>query len=256
MMNFNNIGTLPKVWTKIIRELIKAEAAKDRTALGKAKIPAAYVSGNPTQQLPGETASTLGTKTQKVARPHGFGLSAPVASEDSVFGRDSAGRRVDMGALMDLSSAAGSGDVIAWGSVKWAQPGSGATLDSANTERNTVSGTYGTVKKFIVDRPGRFRLTFGLASSGSGTNASAKLIATFNGTSIAVSGDPGATSNSIYPTFNGKTVDMNQTVWPGWIIEVQLKETSGAGTAYINNCVILYSDATAAQASYHAVLQD
>lgn len=236
-----------------ISRLIDRKMAADKTGFVKAKIPAAYVSGNPTSQLPGETASTAGSKTEKIVQPYGFGLSGPAASDEKAVLKDNAGNRVTLGKLVDLASSVT--DAQGWGSVRWVQPG-GTTFHSANTERSTASTTYVTQKSFLVSRPGKYRIGMELASD-IATNGAARaqvVIAFDDSGDIVASAE--ALSNSAHTTFTVAALDMTVAVPMGAVIKVQLKDNTGSNTAYIKNVTLQGADATTAQSVYSAVLID
>lgn len=237
--------------TKIVELLdrVHDQRAKSREQGGavKAQIPAAYVSGNPTVQLPNESASSLGSKTHRIVMPFSNRTFPPTASQSVSVLFDGDRNRVINGVITDLSSYVIDSDL--WMGVRPVTPGA-TSLDTAATERSTTSTTYVKVKEFDTSIPGRYRFTFRLSRSAGVASAIVRILQpdgiTYLDASVAVTENAAA-----YPTFSAtKTMDMTVTVMNRARISLWLKATSGS--AYIDTAAILYANATVALVPYHA----
>lgn len=136
--------------------------------------------------------------------------------------------------------------------LKWVKIGSGTTFASANTERNTTSINYVTLKRFRVERPGLYRVVVALARDGAAT-ATARLIIEKQAGDIADT--EGGAVNSTHPTFTSQNLDQTIRVMPGDIVGVQLKSSSG-DTVYIQNVSLKGDDETASITPATTVVTD
>jgi hypothetical protein len=242
----------PARFVRNIAQIVEARLQKVAGAFGKAKVPSGYTTGNPTMQLPEETTATLGTRTHPVLQIFGpWGSNAIAANDPIIYGRDGAGNRVPLGKLVNASDLII--DAQAWGSVGWVQPGAATSYLTAPSERSTTSASYVDVKRFVVGRPGRYRVNLFLSRSGG--QADAKVQIERNDGSRLDASSVASYNGAVNPTFGGFTLDMNQTIWPGQFIVVQYKN-DGASTAYIKDVTVSFSEATGAQTPYSATITD
>src|SRR5512144_2116515 len=88
-------------------------------------------------------------------------------------------------------------------------------LLSANTERSVLGTTPAEVKKFLVTRPGKYRIKLELSKDGGSVLAA---VNTYDNSAETINtvAQGSATSAGTYPTFNQNTVDFTTTVaWNG-----------------------------------------
>lgn len=219
---------------------------------GKAIIPAAYVSGNPTIQKANESSTTLGSKTHKVKAPisNRNGLK-PAASQSILYSWDADGNRVVNGPIVDLSAVVVDSDYLM--GLRPVAPGNTLLL-TLNNQQNTVSTTYVTVKRVFVTRPGLYRVKGELSRTGGTTSAQVGI--EFPDGSVVAASAAATYAGTVFPTFGSQfTLDMTVSVPWGSFLVVQLKNDSGPGqTGYIQNTTISYADASASLSPYDAIL--
>lgn len=220
------------------------------------KVASAYTTGDPFFSIPGKTGTSPdANKTNKVIIPYSaWGANAPVADELAGLLEDFDENRVAVGKIVDLIDALI--DAQRYGSWPWVKPGNDVTHLSANTEQPTTSSTYETKKAFQVPYFGRYRISVELSRSG-GTTSAQIWIVKADGTEVAASNEV-TYNGTVHPTFGAaQNLDMNLTVHPGDEIRVKIKNDLGpAQTGYVQNCNLMYSEATAIQAPNSAVLMD
>lgn len=252
-VKFPKLLTPSQLYKKFSQAGDQQAKRREQGGFTKGAVPAAYVSGNPTVQLPSETAGTAGSKTHKVMQPFSNRSAPPTAGQSIAIHYDGDRNRVAGGVLVDLSAYQMDADL--WMGVRPVTPGN-TVLDSANTERSTTNASYIKVKEFNVPVPGRYRLTFRLSRSGGATQAIIR-VRKPDGVGYLDASASATYNSTAYPTFGSFTLDMTVTAWGGADVSIWILNNSGPSqTAYIDTAVIKYANATAALVPYHAVNLD
>ena len=228
-----------RLMTDFVNQVLKRMGISE---LRTAKIPASYVSGNPTVQQDWESASTMGSKTHKIFEPFSNRAGAPAANQRIVLGTDPDGNRLPLGRFVDKADYKVDADYLM--GLRPVAPGNTVLL-FANTERSTPSTSFVTVKRFYLTRPGKYRIGMEL-STDSGGDAEASLDLEFSDGVLRSAGSLVSENSVVYPTFGAeKTVDMNTAAAWGSYLVVRLRQKIGGGqTAYIQNVRVKYADAT------------
>lgn len=233
-----------------IRQEVQAQIGQLASGSGGlATTDASYTSGNLLLRVPGETAAP--TKTDMIVNPYSS-TNLPAANDKVWIQRTQNGKnRVVIGEVINVSALP---EVIAqsWFGMRWVKIGADITFASANTERNTASTSYVTVKRFRVERPGKYRVTMELARSSAST-AQARLAIEKSGGIIT--DVESASISSTHPTFTPVTLDYTVNAMPGDALIVQLKSSSG-DTVYIQSVVFKGSDETGLVATAATVVTD
>lgn len=245
------------LFSRIIEVALKTTGL-DIFGVWKMKIPAAWPgTGNPTLQLPGESAAAVGSKTHRVIQQYGHRFAAPAASDPVSVVVDRGGNRWIGGKFVDLSSHVTDADYMM--GLRPVTPGNTLITNAqADTERSEAGTSQVEKKRFTVYRPGKYRIVFDLSRDAGVAEAEVyvKVGNNASGTEILVSAGLVTEDTATYPTFAAKTVDMSQPLpFGGGIIIIKLRQQS-SGTATIANAKVKYADATDTLAIYDAVIKD
>lgn len=153
----------------------------------------------------------------------------------------------ELWAQLKAADGAGSGlDSDKWQGIRWVVPGATAiaAIYLPESPSYAVNGTWADVMKFVLSRPGKYRVTGEYRSGGTTASAIyARLVLNNDGTNKTIaSAEASASTGATYVAFS---LDMTVALGMGGILTLQAKDTPGYGMRF-RNVYVKYSEGSPA----------